>query len=508
MFLKLDQEGLLYGQVYRALRRQILGGRMRPGARLPSTRWLALELGISRNTALFAYEQLIAEGYLTAGSHAGTYVATELPENLTFVAPDRVSCKNAIPSAVRLSAFASRIADDPVNAALIREILLRPALPYDFRYGRPSFADFPHATWDRTLARRARRRSIGDLDYGAPEGVAALRNELADYLHRARAVNCSPEQIVIVSGSQQAIDLAVRVLIDRGDRVVLENPHYFPARNVSRAAGAVLEFVDVDDQGMRLSDLAAKKGRVKLVFVTPSHQFPTGALMPLGRRLELLAWANRTGAVVFEDDYDSEYRYCGRPVEALQALDESGRVLYSGTFSKTMFPGLRLGYLVVPNQLVGIFRSVKSLLDTACPTNTQLALAEFMRDGHFERHLRRSRARNAERRAMLLESIERHLGDRVEVSGSEGGLHILLWINNTPMRHSADLVERAERAGVGVYPVGPFYSGPPKRTGLLLGYTSLTEKEIAEGIRRLGSVVASMSDRSQRKALDRSAKSY
>ncbi len=492
MFFKLDQEGLLYSQVYRALRRQILNGRMRPGSRLPSTRWLASELGISRNTALLAYEQLIAEGYLTAGSHAGTHVASELPENLTFVAPDQASRKHAVPSAVRLSGFASRVADDPVNASLIREILLRPPLPYDFRYGRPSFADFPHATWDRTLARRARRRSIGDLDYGAPEGAEPLRKELADYLRRARAVNCSPEQIIIVSGSQQAIDLAVRVLVDRGDRVVLEDPHYFPARNVSRAASATVEFVDVDDQGMKISGLSAKRGHVKLVFVTPSHQFPTGALMPLGRRLELLAWASRAGAVVFEDDYDSEYRYAGRPVEALQALDDSGRVLYSGTFSKTMFPGLRLGYLVVPDQLVDIFRSVKSLLDTACPTNTQLALAEFMRDGHFERHLRRSRARNAERRAVLLESIGRHLGGRVEVSGAEGGLHILLWLNATPWRRSADLIARAEQAGVGVYPVSPFYSRPPKRTGLLLGYTSLTEKEIAEGIRRLASVVASM----------------
>jgi GntR family transcriptional regulator/MocR family aminotransferase len=297
----------------------------------------------------------------------------------------------------------------------------------------------------------------------------------------------------VVSGSQQAIDLAVRVLVDSGDRVVLENPHYFPARTVSHAAGAALEFVDVDDQGMKLSDLAAKRGQVKLVFVTPSHQFPTGALMPLGRRLELLSWANRTGAVVFEDDYDSEYRYSGRPVEALQALDESGRVLYSGTFSKTMFPGLRLGYLVVPNQLIDIFRSVKSLLDTACPTNTQFALAEFMRDGHFERHLRRSRARNAARRATLLESIDRHLGDRVEVSGSEGGLHILLWLNEMPVRCGPEVIARAQQTGVGVYPVAPFYARPPRRTGLLLGYTSLTEREIAEGIRRLGSVVTSMS---------------
>jgi GntR family transcriptional regulator/MocR family aminotransferase len=245
---------------------------------------------------------------------------------------------------------------------------------------------------------------------------------------------------------------------------------------------------------MKIGDLAAKRGRGKLVFVTPSHQFPTGALMPLGGRLELLAWANRTGAVVFEDDYDSEYRYSGRPVEALQALDESGRVLYSGTFSKTMFPGLRLGYVVVPTHLVDIVRSVKSLIDAASPTNTQLALAEFMRDGHFERHLRRSRARNAERRAVLLESIERHLDGRVEVSGTEGGLHILLWLRDISMRRSADVVARTEEAGVGVYPVGPFYARPPKRAGLLLGYTSLTEKEIAEGIRRLTSVVAAMSD--------------
>jgi GntR family transcriptional regulator / MocR family aminotransferase len=490
MFLKLDQKGLLYSQVYRALRSQILSGRMHPGSRVPSTRWLGSELGISRNTALLAYDQLIAEGYLAAGSHAGTFVASELPKDLTFVAPDHVSRKHAIPSAVRLSSFASRVSDDPVNATLIREILLRPALPYDFRYGRPSFADFPHATWDRMLARCARRRSIRDLDYGAPKGVASLREELADYLHRARAVNCSPEQILIVSGSQQAIDLPVRVLIDRDDRVVLENPHYFPARNVSRAAGAVIEVVDVDDQGMKLSELAAKKGRVRLVFVTPSHQFPTGALMPLGRRLELLAWANRTGAVIFEDDYDSEYRYSGRPVEALQALDESGRVLYSGTFSKTIFPGLRLGYLVVPNQLVGIFRSVKSLLDTACPTFTQLALADFMRDGHFERHLRRSKARNAGRRAVLLEAIHRYFGDRVEVSGAEGGLHILLWLREASFSRTAELVGRAEQAGVGVYPVGPFYLRPPMHAGLLLGYTSLTEKEIAHGIRRLASAIA------------------
>jgi GntR family transcriptional regulator / MocR family aminotransferase len=487
MLVKLDQRGTRYSQVYRALREQILSGRMRAGSRVPSTRWLTAELGISRNTVMLAYDQLVAEGYLTARSRAGTFVSAEVPEKLTFVAPDRVLRKQAVRSRIHLSRFAARACDGAANARAIREILLRPALPYDFRWGRPSFVDFPHATWDRMISRRAGRRSIGDLDYAAPEGVVPLRVELADYLRRARAVNCSAEEILIVNGSQQAIDLAVRVLVDRGDRVVLENPHYFRARNVAQASGAVIEYVEVDAQGMRIGELVARKAR--LVFVTPSHQFPTGALMPLGRRLQLLAWAKRTGAVIFEDDYDSEYRYTGRPVEALQALDEYGLVLYSGTFSKLIFPGLRLGYLVVPTQLVDAFRSVKALLDTACPTLTQLALADFMRDGHLERHLRRSRARNAYRRAALLEAIDRYLGDRVEVSGAEGGLHILLWLRDITFARTAEVVAAAEKSGVGVYSVAPFYSKPPRRAGLLLGYTSLAEERIAEGIRRLASLI-------------------
>jgi len=243
-----------------------------------------------------------------------------------------------------------------------------------------------------------RRAAVRDLDYGRPEGAAALRETLADYLRRARAVTCDPDQILIVSGSRQALDLATRVLIDPGDRVALEEPHYHAARATLDAAGAKIESVPVDASGMEVDELARGKRRFRLAFVTPSHQFPTGALMPLSRRLELLEWAERSGALIFEDDYDSEFRYRGRPVEALQAIDQRGSVLYAGTFSKSMFPGLRLGYLVVPRPLVGVFRSVKALLDVGCSTLSQLALADFIRDGHFERHLRRSRTRNAARR--------------------------------------------------------------------------------------------------------------
>jgi GntR family transcriptional regulator/MocR family aminotransferase len=308
-------------------------------------------------------------------------------------------------------------------------------------------------------------------------------------VHRARAVGCDPDQILIVSGSRQALDLATRVLIDPGDRVALEEPHYRAARDTLCAAGARIETVPVDALGMQVDELAHRRGAFRLAFITPSHQFPTGALMPLRRRLELLDWAGRSGALIFEDDYDSEYRYQGRPVEALQALDQRGSVLYSGTFSKSMFPALRLGYLIVPPQLVGVFRSVKTLLDIGCSTLSQLALADFIREGHFERHLRRSRARNASRRQALLEAVNQHIGDHGQLAGSDAGLHVLLWLSGSSFSRTEEICREAARVGVGVYSVGPCFCTPPQRAGLLLGYASLTEREITEGIRRLASVL-------------------
>ena len=257
-----------------------------------------------------------------------------------------------------------------------------------------------------------------------------------------------------------------------------------------RAAGAAIDSIDVDDDnGMRIEQLASRRRRYRVVVVTPSHQFPTGAPMPLSRRLELLAWANRTGALIFEDDYDSEYRYSGRPIEALQSLDDNGRVIYAGTFSKLMFPALRLGYLVVPAGLTRTFRFLKALLDTGCATLPQLALVDFMREGHFERHLRLSRARNAARREAILAAFAKHLGDRAEVAGFNAGLHVLMRLRGVPFARTAEIRKRVERVGVGAYSAGPFFRTPPNESTLLLGYASLTEKEIAEGIRRLASVI-------------------
>jgi GntR family transcriptional regulator/MocR family aminotransferase len=365
-------------------------------------------------------------------------------------------------------------------------------LPYDFRYGAPSFTDFPHETWCRVMARRARRVTLRDLDYGTPEGLPALREAIADYAGRARAIACTPDQIIVVNGSQQALDLAARALVDAGDVVLMEEPHYRGARTVMRAAGAKIETIAVDDHGLRTDELAGRRTPSRLAIVTPSHQFPTGAVMPLGRRLELLSWARRSEACIFEDDYDSEYRYSGRPIEALAALDDSGCVLYAATFSKVMFPSLRLGYMILPERLIEPIRSVKALMDTGGPNLAQAALVDFIREGHFERHLHRTRMRNASRRAAILDAIERYLGGRAQVSGINAGLHLMLWLRDLPASRSRELRMRAARAGVGVYSVDPFYLNPPKHLGLLLGYASMREKQIAEGIRRFAAVVNSL----------------
>ena len=490
MFLKLETDGALYDRIYRALRGQILKGRISAGARVPATRDLATELGVSRNVAIMAYRQLLDEGYLTARKGAGTFVARELPRHLTTVAARQKPAART-PAPIRLSTYARRVREVSQG----RQFTWAPrrdALAYDFRYGPPSFTDFPHATWCRIVARCARRTSVRDLDYGPPEGLPALRETIADYAGRARAIACTAEQVLVVNGSQQALDLAARVLVDPGDVVLMEEPHYRGARTVMTAAGAKIETVAVDDHGLRTAELAARRTSSRLAIVTPSHQFPTGAVMPLGRRLELLAWARKANASIFEDDYDSEYRYSGRPLEALAALDDSGRVIYAATFSKVMFPSLRLGYMIIPQPLIEPLRSTKALMDTGGPTLAQAALVEFIREGHFERHLHRMRTRNARRRAAMLDAIHGHLSGRAQISGVNAGLHLLLWLRGLPASKERELRMRSARAGVGVYSVAAFYLNPPKEVGLLLGYASLPEKQIAEGIRRFASVLNSL----------------
>jgi len=448
--------------------------------RLPSTRALAADLGVSRNTVVLAYEQLAAEGYLVSRERSAVRVAAAVaPPAPARAAPPGRS------QPPRLSRYARRLPAEPPSGSYA----LRAGIRYDFRYGTPAVHEFPREIWRRLLAARARRNSLGTFGYGPPAGYAPLRDALTGYLRRARGVVCDADQIVIVNGSQQAFDLAARVLLDPGDAVVIEEPHYSGARLPFVAAGARCVGIDVDAEGLDPAKLPPASAGARLAYVTPCHQFPSGVIMPAGRRNALLDWAGRTGAWVLEDDYVSEFRYEGRPLEALQALDRAGRVIYVGTFSKTLFPALRLAYLVLPRELVKPFLAAKWMSDRYTAMLGQEALADFITAGHFERYLRRSCARNAARRRVLIETLRQELGERVEIAGENAGVHLVVWLNEVAPRDLEALIARAARAGVGLYSVLPCYSRPPRRAGLLFGYAALTEAGIRTGIRRFAAAL-------------------
>jgi GntR family transcriptional regulator/MocR family aminotransferase len=483
LHLRLDGDGSLQRQTYRALREAILSGRLRPGQRLASTRELAAELGVSRNTVLQAYDRLLAEGYAVARPASGTFVAETFPPPRAGAGSGDGDDRGRDPAATRLSMLARRLTDIlPPDRATWS--LPRHALPYDFRYGEPAYGDLPLATWSRLVGRRMRRLSVRRLAYQPPGGSAELREALCGYLSRARGVVCTPEEILVVHGSQQAIDLAVRVLVDPGDRVVLEDPGYTGFSLCLAAAGADVARVRVDDDGLCVSELDAIDG-ARLVCVTPSHQYPAGGVLPLARRLALLEWARSRSAYVLEDDYDGEFRYEGHPVESLQALDRHGRVLYAGTASKILFPSLRIGWLVAPAALAPVFRAVQALSDTGTASLEQLAFADFIAEGHLERHVRRSRARHAARRKALLDAVGRELGERAQVLGVSAGLHVVLRLPELSRRDVRRLREACRERGVGVYSTTPFHARPPAVAELLLGYGGLAERSIREGVRRL-----------------------
>jgi GntR family transcriptional regulator / MocR family aminotransferase len=305
-----------------------------------------------------------------------------------------------------------------------------------------------------------------------------------------RGIDADPERVVIVNGTQQALDLIARALLNPGDRVLIEEPHYTGARCALTAAGGDLIPAVVDDEGIRLPKASRRKSRVRLAYVTPSHQFPTGVVLSMTRRLELLSWASRVGALVIEDDYDSEYRYDGPPLQALAGLDQQERVIYVGTFSKILFPALRLAYLVLPKSLVEPIVTMKAVADTGTPVLEQLTLADFISQGHLDRHLRRTNATNAARRSALVEALRREFADRVEICGANAGLHLLAWLKGRDGGPIKEVWRKAQMVGVGFYPVDAFYMTPPNRTGMVLGYAPLREHEIRRGIRHLAMALA------------------
>ncbi len=465
-----NQPAALYRQLYQNLRAAILSGRLKRGSRLPSTREMAVSLNVSRNTVLNAFEQLLAEGYLEATPASGTFVSLHLPEGER--APNRALSGRP----PRWSRMAESLSAVPPLTVGDRATERQRA----FRAGLPALDAFPFKLWGRLVARRARRLDHALLDYQATAGYRPLREAIAAHATISRQVNCTADQVVIVSGSQGALDLVARLLIDPGDPVWLEDPGYLGARGAFAGAGARIVPVPVDAEGLRVDVGRKRCPEARLAYLTPSHQFPLGVTLSLQRRLDLLAWARAANAYIVEDDYDSEYRFHGRPLAALHGLDDSGRVIYVGTFSKTLFPALRLGYLILPPALVDTFLSARAYTEVHAPPLEQGALADFLADGHFGRHVRKMRALYAERRATLLRALD---GLPLEPYAADTGMHCIAWLP----RGSDDVAVARAAAdhAVDVTPLSRFSLSRAPRPGLLLGYAGVDATAIKAGARRL-----------------------
>lgn len=467
----------LYKQLYRQLRRQILMGEMCPGARLPSTRRLAERLSIGRITVTQAYDQLQAEGYVVRKRGSGTFVGSSLPLPAKVDEPIEESS-----TPIRLSAWGQR-AMQLERKAERADADARVDIEIDFGFGRSFPHVFPYDVWRSLLARYLSTDDVMLSRYGSAAGFYPLREAISDYLARLRGVLCQPEGVVIVNGAQQALDIITRLAIDEGDKVLVETPGYTDAFAIFQAHGARLLALNVDDNGFPVERIPAGS-RARMAFVTPANQFPHGGAMPAERRLALLHWARSAEALIIEDDYDGPLRYEGHPLAALQGLDDSGHVIYLGTFSKVLFPALRLGYVVLPPTLLGPFLKTKSIVDRGAPTLTQAAVADFITEGHFERHLRRLRKEYGRHRQILVSAIETYLDDKVRFAPEPAGLHVMLYLHDD--MDEERLVARAANAGVRVYEGAPYHLQKPAPPSILLGFSGLRPDQIEEGVRRLG----------------------
>jgi GntR family transcriptional regulator / MocR family aminotransferase len=469
----------LHRQIYDAYRTSIVDGSLRPGQRIPSTRVLASELGVSRFPVLNAYAQLLAEGYLESRVGAGTVVSSSIPDQLTSSAP----------TGPRFTSGRSGPRPFARRCAILPPFKGRPWQSSwgAFVVGQVAFNRFPLQIWSNLVARRCRNMDAKSFHYPDQIGSAALRETVANYLRTARSLRCEAEQIMIVSGSQQALELSARVLLDAGNQVWVEEPGYRLARDVFALAGGHSVAVPVDLEGLDVSAGIRLCSKARAALVTPSHQFPLGVTMSATRRLQLLAWAQSSGAWVLEDDYDSEYRYKGMPIASLQGLDAHARVIYIGTFSKVLFPSLRLGYMVIPSDLVDRFSAVRRAMDLGPPSFYQEVLADFIAEGHFARHIRRMRVLYGERAGELLDCIERDLRGMVEVFGGEAGMHLSVTLKSGGS--DMEIAERAARQKLWLWPLSPSYSGQRSRQGFVLGFGSTELADIPRTIRKLRSLL-------------------
>jgi len=470
-----------YRWLYGALRSSILEGRLHPGARLPATRDLARQYRLSRGTIVNAVEQLKSEGYVQSRMGSGTYVSRILPDDLLQVAGSAEPLPSRKPRKrpQTISDYAKRV-------HLFPNYEPRPTRA--FRPNLPALDLFPAALWAQVAARRLRNVSMNFLLGCDPLGYSPLRHAVADYLGTSRGVNCVAEQVAIISGAQEAFDLVARLFLNPGDRVCMENPGYIGAAAVFHSLGARISYVPLDDEGMKLRETTLRRAR--LVYVTPGHQFPLGITMTLPRRLQLLESARKSGTLILEDDYDSEFRYAGRPVPALQGLDRHGLVLFTGSFSKVLFPSLRLGYLVLPPDLLDRASATLSITRRHAPLIEQAILCDFITAGHFGRHLRRMRQIYAERLAVFLHSARQNLTGLLEISGVEAGLQTVGWLQRDVNGESA--ARAAAKRNVEVIPLSFYTQGNIASTGLQLGFAAVDAKEIRRGVHDLAIALEGM----------------
>ena len=496
--ITLDRRQGLSRQLYQALRTRVLDGRLASGTRLPASRDLAAALAISRNSVVRAYDQLYAEGFIEGRVGDGTYVA-QLPANA--LPPGKLSTKVSTGLSTGLpTALSTNWLDLPVNlsskvihsdalARVEKHHLPRPPSgpPRAFRVGVPAFDLFPFEVWAKLNAAFWRKPDLQQLCYGAPEGDARLRGMIAAYLRSSRGMQCSAEQIVITSGAQQGISLCAQLLVASGDGVAVENPGYRAAGHAFAVAGARLHGVSVDSEGISCAELNALAD-CRLAYVTPSHQYPTGVIMSLARRLELLAWAERSNGWIIEDDYDGEYRYSGAPLAPLAALDRQGRVLYVGTFGKVAFPALRLGYLVLPQGLVDAFARRRAVDVRHSEVSTQAVMAEFMAAGHFQRHIRRMRRAALSRRNAVLNGWPTGVPGIGKLPSVAAGLHLTVSVDS--LSRERELIDLArsvdvEINGLSSYWLADSVTPEDQRAGLVLGFAAVPEAAIAAALERL-----------------------
>ena len=478
--LKIDfnSDTPLYKQLYDNFRKSILEGKFSPGQKLPGTRTLAAELNISRNTVVFAFEQLLLEGYIKGKVGAGTYV-NEIPDNILNV-KEKVNRKKS-GKKITTSLISQLGSPDLIHRNISSEEII------PFQNGVPSLEEFPIKTWFK-LSNQTARNSGLHLGYGDAAGYKPLREEIASYLRTYRAVNCSADQIIIVNGSQQGLDLVMRVLLNPGDAVWHEDPGYFGARASMLFAGAKIFPSPLNEEGLDIEYSSRKYPSPKLIYTTPSHQFPIGLTMSISRRIKILQYASKNDCWIIEDDYDSEFRYSGNPLPSLQGMDKNNCVLYLGTFSKVLFPGLRLGYLVLPDpEMLNLFVSAKSMMDRQSPTFEQIITYHFLNGGYFTKHIRKMKTLYKERQEFLVNEVEKELGDLIQLKSSDAGMHLIAWLPDN--FNDMEISKKAKDNNLIIYPISEYVLKFKQKPGLLLGYTAFDKPKLKAGIQKLKKIL-------------------